>query len=75
MANYKNIPVDDETYEWVQELCEAYEMGKRSQGAMVRKLAKAEREKLMAVKLLPVKSVAAKKMGEKNRHLLLKTKA
>lgn len=59
MANYKNIPVDDETYEWVLELCEAYEMGKRSQGAMVRKLAKAEHEKLAAVKLLPK---AAKKV-------------
>jgi len=52
MSKYRNIPVDDETYEMVEALCEAYEMGKRSKGAMIKKLAKAETEKLEKVKLL-----------------------
>lgn len=50
---YKNIPVDEETYTKLIALCEAYEMPKRSQGAMVSKLVKAEHEKLAQVKLLP----------------------
>lgn len=68
MADYKMIPVDEETYTWVQELCQAYEMGKRAQGAMVRKLAKAEREKLLEVKLVGPKANGRKvemKSGEK----------
>lgn len=52
MSKYRNIPVDDETYEMVEALCEAYEMGKRSKGAMIKKLAKAETEKLQNAKLL-----------------------
>lgn len=51
---YKTIPVDGETARKLLQLCEAYEMGKRAQGAMVRKLVNAEWEKLAAVKLLPV---------------------
>lgn len=53
VSKYKMIPVDEDTYNMVVALCEAYEMPKKSQGAMVRKLAKAETEKLAAVKLLP----------------------
>jgi len=52
MADYKNIPVDEETYNRLKELCQAYELGERAQGAMVRKLVKAEHEKLAAVKLV-----------------------
>ena len=51
---YKMIPVDEETYRKVIVLCKAYEMGERSQGALVRKLVNAEYVKLAEVKLLPV---------------------
>ncbi len=47
--NYKNIPVDPETYEKVQALAEAYE---RKLGAQVRVMVNAEYEKLEAVKLI-----------------------
>lgn len=50
---YKNIPVDPETARRVEALCLAYEMGKRGQGALVRKLVNAEYERLASVKLLP----------------------
>lgn len=50
---YKTIPVDEETYRKVIVLCKAYEMGERSQGALVRKLVNAEYVKLAEVKLLP----------------------
>ena len=53
MAAYKMIPVDEDTYNKLLDLCQAYEMPKRSQGAMVSKLVNAETEKLAAVKLLP----------------------
>ena len=56
---YKTLPVDEETYQKVQLLCTAYDMGRRGQGALVRKLVNAECEKLAAVKLLP--SVPAEK--------------
>lgn len=59
MSKYKNIPVDDETNSMIETLCEAYEMGQRSKGAMVKKLAKAEIEKLDQAKLLP-KTVSKK---------------
>lgn len=49
---YKTIPVDEETYEMVQKLCAAYEMGKRAHGAMVKKAVKAEYQKLTQVKLI-----------------------
>lgn len=49
---YKNIPVDPETAKRIEALCAAYEMGRRGQGALVRKLVKAEYEKLAAVKLI-----------------------
>lgn len=52
MNGYKTIPVDGETARKIAQLCEAYEMGKRAQGAMVRKLINAEWEKLAAVKLI-----------------------
>lgn len=50
---YKTIPVDEETYEMVQKLCAAYEMNKRAQGALVKKLVKADYNKLAAAKLIP----------------------
>ncbi len=53
MAEYKNIPVDLETHEMLIALCEAFEFGKRGQGAMVKKLVKAEYSKWADVKLLP----------------------
>jgi hypothetical protein len=54
---YKTIPVDEETYDMVQQLCEAYEMGKRSQGAIVKKLVKADYQKLKSVKLIGLAQV------------------
>ena len=51
---YKNIPVDDETYERIQALCAVYEMGKRAQGALVKKLVNKDYAALAAVNLLPV---------------------
>ena len=52
MPDYKTIPVDEETHKRIQALCQAYEMGQRGQGALVRKLVNAEYEKLAAVKLI-----------------------
>lgn len=52
MNRYKTIPVDGETARKLLQLCAAYEMGKRAQGAMVRKLVNAEWEKLTKVKLI-----------------------
>ncbi len=51
MADYKMIPVDTQTYNRILELCDAYDMGKRAQGTLVRKLVKADYEKWAAVKL------------------------
>ncbi len=50
MADYKKIPVDQETYDMLLVLCEANE---RKQGAQVKALVKAEYEKLEKSKLLP----------------------
>lgn len=47
MAEYKNIPVDQETYEMLAVLCEAYE---RKQGAQVRAMVRVEFDKLQQVK-------------------------
>jgi hypothetical protein len=59
MADYVNIPVDEETKAMVVALCEAYGLPKRGQGAMVKKLVKADYEKLRAVKLVaPLEPVA-----------------
>lgn len=49
---YKTIPVDPETGDKIAALCQAYELGQRGQGALVRKLVNAEYEKLAAVKLV-----------------------
>lgn len=68
MADYKMIPVDVETYARLKELCQAYELGERSQGAMVRKLVKAEHEKLAEVKLIgAAKSSERKSAKMENR--------
>lgn len=50
MADYKNIPVDEETYDMLLLLCGAYE---RKQGAQVKALVKVEYEKLRTMKVLP----------------------
>ena len=50
---YKTVPVDEETHEKIQTLCQALDMGKRGQGALVRRLVNAEFEKWSEVKLLP----------------------
>lgn len=65
MADYKMIPVDEETYNRIVELCDAYEMGKRAQGSLVRKLVKADYEKLAAFKLVGEKAVKKTKMEVK----------
>lgn len=52
MPTYVNIPVDEDTNAMLVELCEAYDLGKRAKGTMVRKLARAEFAKLMDAKLL-----------------------
>lgn len=64
MPDYKMIPVDKDTDHMIVALCEAYEFGKRAKGAMVKKLVKAEFEKLAAVKLLPANTKKAKAVAE-----------
>lgn len=49
MAKYKNIPVDMETAEMLETLCDTYG---RKQGAQVRQMVKVEYEKLQQVKAL-----------------------
>jgi hypothetical protein len=44
---YRTVPVDFETHRMILALCDAYEMGKRSQGALVRKLVKTEYHRLL----------------------------
>ncbi len=61
---YKTIPVDEETYARVMTLCKAFEMGERGKGALVRKLVKAEYEKLAAVKLLPAEQENRLQVGD-----------
>jgi hypothetical protein len=50
MAKYKTIPVDEETYQMLVEVCRANE---RKQGAQVKALVRVEHERLAAVKLMP----------------------
>lgn len=52
MADYKMIPVDEETHKMLTELISAYEMPQRSYGAIVKKLAKADYERLAPWKLV-----------------------
>ncbi len=49
MPDYKNIPVDEETYQMLLALCEAND---RKQGAQVKALVKTEYEKLEAINVL-----------------------
>ena len=58
---YKTLPVDEETYQKVQILCTTYDMGKRSQGALIRKLVNAEYEKLATAKLLSLPAIEKSK--------------
>ena len=48
MADYKNIPVEEETYQRLVQLCRAYG---RKQGAQIRVMVDHEYEKLALVKL------------------------
>lgn len=50
---YKMIPVEEDVYDRILVLCEAYEFPQRSQGALVAKLVNGEYDKLNAMKLLP----------------------
>jgi len=63
MADYKNIPVDEETYQKLVELCQAFE---RKQGAQVRAMVNHEYEKLAQLKLVG-KKVAKKASVEAAR--------
>lgn len=53
MADYETIPVEKETKKKIIILCEAYEMGKRAQGALVSKLVNADYARMKALDLLP----------------------
>jgi hypothetical protein len=44
---YRTVPVDFETHRMILALCDAYEMGRRAQGALVRKLVKTEYHRLV----------------------------
>lgn len=65
MPDYRMIPVDEDTDQMIVALCEAYEFGKRAKGAMVRKLVRAEYEKLAVVKLVPVRNTLTNKAKSK----------
>jgi hypothetical protein len=49
---YRTVPVDFETHRMILVLCNFYEMGKRAQGALIRRLVKAEYRKI-SESLLP----------------------
>lgn len=66
MADYKNIPVDQETYDMLVELCETYQ---RKQGAHVKLLVKADYEALEKVKLVGKK--ANKELKSKNTQAVI----
>ena len=51
-SRYRTVPVDFETHAMIVAICSAHEMGKRAQGALIRRLVKAEYRK-MAESLLP----------------------
>ena len=61
---YVSVPLDVETHRKVIALCEAYDMGLRAQGALVRKLVNAEYDKLAAVKLIRPVAVEVQKSAE-----------
>ena len=45
-SRYRTVPVDLETHRMILALCDAYDMGLRAQGALVRRLIKAEYHQL-----------------------------
>lgn len=49
---YRTVPVDIETHRMILALCDAYEMGKRAQGALIRRLVKAEYRKMAKHRVL-----------------------
>ncbi len=51
-SKYQTIPVDPETKRKLEAICQAHDMGRRSQGAMVRKLVNAEYGRLEASRLI-----------------------
>jgi hypothetical protein len=50
-TKYKMVPIDSETHEKLLALCDAFRLGQRGQGAMVRRLIEQEYEKWAQVKL------------------------
>lgn len=38
-SRYRTVPVDFETHAMIVAICSAHEMGKRAQGALIRRLA------------------------------------
>jgi hypothetical protein len=55
--SYETIPVDTETKQLVLAMCAALGMPRRSQGALVKNVVKAEYEKMVATgKILPVEA-------------------
>jgi hypothetical protein len=48
---YKTVPLDEETHQRLLALCNAYGMGRRSQGALMTRLINQEYRKLTDVKL------------------------
>jgi hypothetical protein len=52
MADYKMVPVDEETYQKIGILAQAKGFGKRGYGAVVRAMTKVEFDKWASVKLL-----------------------
>jgi hypothetical protein len=56
-TKYKMVPVDRETHAKLLALCDAFRLGRRGQGAMVRRLVEQEYQKWAQVKLVaPVAS-------------------
>lgn len=51
-SRYRTVPVDFETHAMILAICDAYEMGKRAQGALLRRLVKAEYRKMTKYRLL-----------------------
>ncbi|PKN91075.1 MAG: hypothetical protein CVU44_20890 [Chloroflexi bacterium HGW-Chloroflexi-6] len=49
---YQTVPVDLETHAMIMAMCEHYVMGKRAQGALVKRVIKPEFEKLLEAGLV-----------------------
>jgi hypothetical protein len=58
-TKYKMVPIDPGTHEKLLALCDAFRLGRRGQGAMVRRLIEKEYEKWAQVKLVAPVVVSA----------------